>query len=67
MPKLLETQDFKTAYDILQHNAQTLQNSQEPNIDELMAIVEQSISAYKVCQTRIEAVEKALNQAFDNQ
>lgn len=67
MPKLTQTQDFKTAYDILQSNAQTLQNSQEPNIDELMAIVEQSISAYKVCQTRIEAVEKSLNQAFESQ
>lgn len=67
MSKSSQPQDFKTAYDILQNNAQTLQNSQEPNIDELMAIVEQSISAYKVCQTRIEAVEQALNQAFESQ
>lgn len=67
MSKSSQPQDFKTAYDILQNNAQTLQNSQEPNIDELMAIVEQSISAYKVCQTRIEAVEKSLNQAFESE
>ena len=44
--------DFKTAYELLKHNAQTLQQSQEPNIDELMAIVEESIQAYKVCQSR---------------
>ncbi len=60
------SQDFKNAYDILQKNAQTLQNSQTLNIDELMVIVEESITAYKTCQTRIEAVEKALNQAFDS-
>lgn len=61
------SQDFKNAYDILQKNAQTLQNSQTLNIDELMVIVEESITAYKTCQTRIEAVEKALNQAFDSE
>lgn len=66
MKKPTENQDFKTAYDILQKNAQTLQNSQEPNIDELMSIVEESITAYKVCQIRIDAVEQALNQAFND-
>ncbi len=58
--------DFKTAYDILQNNAQALQNSQQPNIDELMAVVAQPIAAYKVCQSRMDAVEQALTQAFDN-
>lgn len=65
MPKVTDTQDFKTAYDILQKNVQTLQSSTAPNIDELMNIVEESISAYKVCQNRIEAVEKALNEVFE--
>lgn len=59
--------DFQTAYHVLKTNAQQLQSSQQPNIDELMAIVEQSIAAYKVCQTRIDAVERALNQAFDDE
>lgn len=63
--KTTETQDFKTAYDILQKNVQTLQSSTDPNIDELMNIIEESISAYKVCQNRIEAVEKALNEVFE--
>ena len=58
--------DFQSAYQLLKANAQQLQSSQQPNIDELMAIVEQSIAAYKVCQTRIDAVERALNQAFDS-
>lgn len=58
--------DFQSAYQLLKANAQQLQSSQQPNIDELMTIVEQSISAYKVCQARIDAVERALNQAFDS-
>ena len=57
--------DFKTAYDVLKTNAQTLQNSQSPNIDELMTLVAESIDAYKVCQARIDAVESSLNQAFE--
>lgn len=61
------TQDFKTAYEILQRNAQALQDREQPNIDELMAIVEESIAAYKVCQGRIEAVEQALTQAFEQE
>lgn len=57
--------DFKSAYDVLKNNAQLLQQSQEPNIDELMTIVAQSIDAYKICQSRIDAVEASLNQAFE--
>lgn len=59
-----EAQDFKTAFMTLRNNAQTLQNSQEPDIDALMDVVSESISAYKVCQTRILAVQKALDDAF---
>ena len=57
--------DFKTAYDVLKTNAQTLQNSQSPNIDELMTLVAESIDAYKVCQARIDAVEASLNHSFE--
>lgn len=58
-------QDFKTAYQILQNNVKLLEQSDEPDIDELMQIVEESINAYKVCQSRITAVETALQQAFE--
>ena len=33
----------------------------EPSIDDLLTIVTESVQAYKVCQQRIEAVEKALS------
>lgn len=70
MPKTIATdsltkqQDFRTAFLTLRDNAQTLQNSQEPDIDALMELVTQSIAAYKVCQTRILAVQQALDEAF---
>lgn len=56
---------FKQAYDILQKHADTLRNQQEPNIDDLLTIVTESVAAYKVCQQRIDAVDKALQQALN--
>ncbi|MFW8566832.1 exodeoxyribonuclease VII small subunit [Orrella sp. 11846] len=63
----MTTQTFKQAYDVLQRHAQTLRNSTEPNIDDLLAIVNESSQAYKVCKARIDAVEKALAQAMSEQ
>jgi exodeoxyribonuclease VII small subunit len=48
---------FRENYEILQRHAQTLREQDEPNIDDLLAIVTESVQAYKVCQARIEAVE----------
>ncbi|AWY20447.1 MULTISPECIES: exodeoxyribonuclease VII small subunit [Moraxella] len=56
---------FKEAYEILKHNADSLEQSQVLDIDNLVSVVEQSIDAYKVCQERINAVELALKHAFD--
>ena len=51
---------------MLQQHAQTLREQTEPNIDDLLTIVTESVAAYKVCQTRIDAVEKALEKALEN-
>jgi exodeoxyribonuclease VII small subunit len=59
-----ETRTFKDAYGVLQEHAETLRNQTEPNIDDLLSIVEESVSAYKVCKERIDAVEKALQKAL---
>jgi exodeoxyribonuclease VII small subunit len=56
---------FRENYEILQRHAQTLREQDEPSIDDLLAIVTESVQAYKVCQARIEAVEKALAQALE--
>ena len=55
---------FKEAWGVLQKHAQTLRNQSEPNIDDLLGIVTESVQAYKVCQSRVEAVENALEEAL---
>lgn len=58
---------FKAAYDILKTNAEQLQAQDEPDIDNLMTTVEESITAYRVCEARINAVQSALDAAFAEQ
>lgn len=53
---------FKESDGVLQRHAQTLREQREPNIDDLLQIVEESVSAFKICQARIDAVEKALGK-----
>ncbi len=55
---------FKQGYDILKRNAELLDNQEEPDIDNLMKIVEESMSAYQACKTRVDAVQQALNETF---
>lgn len=59
--------NFKDAFDILKRNADKLDNQTEPDIDNLMTIVEESMAAYKVCKTRIDAVQTALNETFNTE
>ncbi|WPH20796.1 exodeoxyribonuclease VII small subunit [Variovorax paradoxus] len=56
---------FKDAYGVLQKHAETLRDQDEPNIDDLLTIVTESVDAYKVCKERIDAVEAALKTALD--
>lgn len=62
----MATNTFKEAYGVLQGHAETLREQQEPNIDDLLKIVEESVGAYKVCKERIDAVEKALEKALSD-
>lgn len=55
---------FKEAYGLLNRHAQTLRNQRDPNIDELLGIVTESVDAYKICKERIDAVEAALQEAL---
>lgn len=61
-----EEKTFRAAYATLQKHAQTLRSQQEPDIDNLTTIVIESVDAYKICKQRIDAVEKALEQALGN-
>jgi exodeoxyribonuclease VII small subunit len=48
------------------HHAETLREQQEPNIDDLLKIVTESVDAFNVCKERIDAVEKALEKALSD-
>ncbi|RCW69515.1 exodeoxyribonuclease VII small subunit [Pseudorhodoferax soli] len=61
---MTQPQTFREAYEVLQRHAQDLRNSDEPNIDDLLSVVTQSVAAYKVCRQRIDAVEAALKEAL---
>lgn len=56
---------FKQAYQILQNHAEHLESTHELDVDNLVAIVEESVAAYRVCQHRIESVEQALQKVFE--
>lgn len=60
----MKAKTFRDAYGVLQRHAQTLREQDEPNIDDLLAIVTESAAAYQVCQQRIAAVEQALEKAL---
>lgn len=55
---------FKEGYDILKKNAELLELQEQPDIDNLMKIVEESMTAYKACKSRVDAVQQALNETF---
>jgi exodeoxyribonuclease VII small subunit len=56
-------QTFRKAYEILRRNADRL-DQEEVDIDELVPLVEQSTEAYRICKSRLDAVEKALQEAL---
>ena len=57
---------FKEAFSILKRNAEKLDNQTEPDIDHLMAIVQESMQAYKAAKDRIDAVQNALKATFND-
>lgn len=62
----MTTDTFRTAYGTLQKNAELLRTQREPDLDNLLEVVTQSVEAYRVCKSRIDAVEQALEQALSN-
>ena len=55
---------FKEGYEVLKKNAELLESQEQPDIDNLMKIVEESMNAYKACKSRVDAVKQALNETF---
>ena len=59
-----ETLSFKQGYEILKCNAELLELQEEPDIDNLMKLVDESMNAFKACKSRVDAVQQALNETF---
>ena len=55
-----EANIYRKNYQKLKKIADTMREQEEPDIDQLVAMVGEATEAYKNCQARIEAVEKAL-------
>lgn len=58
MPRKAES--YQKNYQKLKKIAETMRDIDEPDIDQLLTMVGEASEAYKNCQARIEAVEKAL-------
>jgi len=59
------SESFKDNFNKLQEIAQKLSNTQDVDIDELVPMVDDATRAYKLCQSRIDAVEQALSQRLE--
>jgi exodeoxyribonuclease VII small subunit len=59
-----ETETFKTHYDNLRTIAEKMRSQQEPDIDQLIPMVDSAIGSYKVCKERLENVKKLLDERF---
>ncbi len=56
----LDPTSFNAAYEVLRRNAELLRDQEELDIDRLVPLVEQSMQAYRLCRSRLDAVRLAL-------
>lgn len=54
------TNEYMSNYKSLEKAAQELTEMTEPDVDRIMPLVMEGMSAYKVCKARIDAVRKEL-------
>ena len=58
---------YQQNYQILESVVQQLSQNQNIDIDQLLPMVDQASEAYKFCKSRIDAVESALSERFNQQ
>lgn len=58
--KMRSSESYIKNYQKLKQIAEAMRETKEPDIDQLVAMVNEATEAYKQCQARIEAVEKAI-------
>jgi exodeoxyribonuclease VII small subunit len=61
----LNPDSFDKAYAVLKRNADFLSSQQEPGIDRLLPLVEESMQAYAICKARLEAIQQTLAQHLE--
>src|ERR1700712_1027666 len=59
------TASFNKNYKVLKDAADWLSQQKEPDIDQLVPKVESAMQAYKICKTRLDAVQATLAQYFE--
>lgn len=57
-----ETVSFTENFAKLKNISDTLRSQQEPNIDTLVPMVDEALTAFKNCKTRLDAVESMLKE-----
>lgn len=57
---------FEDNYKKLQEIAATLRNNQFIDIDQLLPMIKDATLAYEKCKSRLQAVQTALGQHFDD-
>lgn len=62
--RIKETESFSVAYAKLAEVAEKVRSAKTPMVDELLPLIEQAVDAKKVCDARIEAVKKLLEEKF---
>ena len=61
-----DTASFNKNYKVLKDTADWLSQQKEPDIDQLVPKVESAMQAYKVCKTRLDAVQATLSHYFES-
>ena len=61
----LNPDSFDKAYAVLKRNADFLSSQQEPGIDRLLPLVEESMQAYTICKARLAAIQQALAEHLE--
>jgi len=57
-----QPESFRENYDTLERIATRLAQDEDIDIDELVPLVDQATKAYQLCRSRLDAVEKALQE-----
>lgn len=62
-----QSETFKHNYNNLKSIAEKMRMQQEPDIDQLIPMVDSALGSYKICKERLDGVKKLLNDRFGDE